>query len=39
MPKDQFIIVVGNPIEGFDIVGPFDDPEEAALHEIGRAHV
>lgn len=25
----QFVVVVGNPFDGFEIIGPFDNREEA----------
>ena len=25
----KFILVIGNPMHGYDFIGPFDNPEEA----------
>lgn len=29
MPKDQYVLVTGDPIDGLSFHGPFDDSEEA----------
>lgn len=35
--KTQFILIVGNPIEGFMYVGPFEDGDRA--NEYGQTHL
>lgn len=29
---EKWIIIIGNPCEGFEFIGPFDSLEEAARH-------
>lgn len=30
MTPDKYIVIVGNPVQGFSYVGPYDDPNDAA---------
>ncbi|KKM23346.1 hypothetical protein LCGC14_1616170 [marine sediment metagenome] len=30
----MYVLVVGNPFDGLDLVGPFEDPDEASVWAV-----
>ena len=39
MEHDKWIIIMGNPVEGLNFIGPYDDAEQAASAGNNDPHI